>query len=208
MTVLICSRTKSINYCLLTVSVSYLSKNCTTCLFISKSFKELFFMAFFSKADAKVRLIFEPPKLFEVFFKKVFFEAVRFKTSSLFSISTHLRFSLESGCKITALRHILQTSATLFSYFFAVFPLSHWFSKYAVEQIFKASIPVNKASYLNIYTRARIYRGFPKTTCISYTQKTSCRFTINNGVWYTGYFLHTSYTTKKMTVFFKNMTAF
>ena len=58
----------------MTVSVSYLSKNCTTCLFISKSFKELFFMAFFSKADAKVRLIFELPKLFEVFFsKKSFF---------------------------------------------------------------------------------------------------------------------------------------
>ena len=123
-----------------------------------------------SKEDAKVRLIFELPKIFRSFFsKKIFFEAVRFKTSSLFSISTHLRFSLESGCKITALRHILQTSATLFSYFFAVFPLSHWFSKDAVEQIFKASIPVNKTSYLNIYTRARIYRGFPETTCISYT---------------------------------------
>ena len=67
---------------------------------------------------------------------------------------------------------------------------------------FKASNPVNKASYLNIYTRARIYRGFPKTTCISYTGKTSCRLTINNGVWYTGYFMHSSYTTKKMTVFF------
>ena len=127
---------------------------------------------------------------FVVFFKKKFiFEAVRFKPSSFFSISTHLRFSLESGCKITALRHILQTSTTLFSYFFAVSQLSHWFSKDAVEQIFKASIPVNKASYLNIYTRARIYRGFPKTTCISYTGKTNCRSTINNGVWYTGDFL-------------------
>ena len=30
-------------------------------------------MAFFSKADAKVRLIFELPKLFEVFFRKKFF---------------------------------------------------------------------------------------------------------------------------------------
>ena len=54
----------------MTVSVSYLSKNCTTCLFISKSFKELFFNAFVSKADAKVRLFFEPPKLFEVFLKR------------------------------------------------------------------------------------------------------------------------------------------
>ena len=132
---------------------------------------------------------------------------VRFSVP-LFSISTHLRFSLESGCKITALRHILQIIQTLFSYFFAIIYLSHWFSKDAVEQIFKASNPVNKASYLNTYTRARIYRGFPETACISYTGKTICRFTINNGVWYTGDFLHTSYTQKKMTVFFKNMTAF
>ena len=32
-------------------------------------------MASFSKADAKVRLIFELPKLFRSFFQKVFFEA-------------------------------------------------------------------------------------------------------------------------------------
>ena len=178
-------------------------------MFISKSFKELFFKYFLFESGCKGKAYFWTTKTFWSFFsKKSFFEAVRFKTSSLFSISTHLRFSLESGCKITALRHILQTSATLFSYFFAVVYVSHWFSKDAVEQIFKASIPVNKASYLNIYTRARIYRGFPKTTCISYTGKTIWRFTINNGVWYTGYFMHTSYTPKKMTVFFKNMTAF
>ena len=64
----------------MTVSVAYfISKSCTTCLFISKSFKELFFMAFFAKADAKVRLIFELPKLFRSFFKKFFFESGRFK---------------------------------------------------------------------------------------------------------------------------------
>ena len=58
----------------MTVSVTYfISKSCTTCLFISKSFKELFFMAFFSKADAKVRTIFELPKLFRSFFSKSFF---------------------------------------------------------------------------------------------------------------------------------------
>ena len=81
-------------------------------------------MAFFSKADAKVRTIFELPKLFRSFFQKVFFEVeVRFPVP-LFSISTHLRFSLESGCKSTALRHILQIPQTLFSYFFAVVHLS------------------------------------------------------------------------------------
>ena len=42
----------------------------------------------------------------------------------LFSISTHLRFSLESGCKITALQHICQMFATTFLHFFAIFSLS------------------------------------------------------------------------------------
>ena len=121
----------------MTVSVAYfISKSCTTCLFISKSFKELFFMAFFSKADAKVRTIFELPKLFRSFFSKSFFWKWQVQIPvPLFSISTHLRFSLESGCKSTALRHILQTSTTLFSYFFAVVHLSHWFSKDAVQHI-------------------------------------------------------------------------
>ena len=194
----------------MTVSVSYLCKNCTTCLFISKSFKELFFKHFLFESGCKGKAYFWTTKTFWSFFfkKKVFFEVEVHFSVPLFSISTHLRFSLESGCKITALRHILQIIQTLFSYFFAIIYLSHWFSKDAVEQIFKVSIPVNKASYLNIYTRARIYRGFPKTTCISYTGKTSCRLTINNGVWYTGDFLHSPYTTKKMTIFFKNMTAF
>ena len=83
-------------------------------MFISKSFKELFFMAFFSKADAKVRTFFEPPKLFEENFQKKVFQW-RFVTLTLFQyFNTHLRFSLESGCKITALQHILQIFETLF----------------------------------------------------------------------------------------------
>ena len=143
----------------MTVSVSYLSKNCTTCLFISKSFKELFFKHFLFESGCKGKAYFWTTKTFQkFFFKKVFFEAVRFKTSSLFSISTHLRFSLESGCKITALRHILQTSATLFSYFFAIIYLSHWFSKDAVEQILRHRIRSTKHLTL-IFIRAHVYTG-------------------------------------------------
>ena len=52
-------------------------------MFISKSFKELFFTAFFRKADAKVRTIFELPKLFRRFFSKSFFDRL-FITLSLF----------------------------------------------------------------------------------------------------------------------------
>ena len=44
--------------CLLTVSVSYLSKNCTTCLFISKSFKELFFKHLLFESGCKGKAYF------------------------------------------------------------------------------------------------------------------------------------------------------
>ena len=101
-------------------------------MFISKSFKELFSLtAFFQKADAKVRLIFELPKLFWSFFEKSF--KWKLKPHLRFSISTHLRFSLESGCKITALQHIYQILFALFYKLFETFPLSRWFSKHAEE---------------------------------------------------------------------------
>ena len=57
----------------MTVSVSYLSKNCTTCLFISKSFKELFFMAFFSESGCKGKAFFWTTKTFWSFFENYFF---------------------------------------------------------------------------------------------------------------------------------------
>ena len=58
----------------MTVSVSYLSKNCTTCLFISKSFKELFFNGFLSESGRKGKAYFWTTKTFWSFFlKKVFF---------------------------------------------------------------------------------------------------------------------------------------
>ena len=101
-------------------------------MFISKSFKELFSLtAFFRKADAKVRLIFELPKLFWSFFEKSF--KWKLKPHLRFSISTHRRFSLESGCKTTALKHISQILQPLFYKLFETFPLSRWFSKHAEE---------------------------------------------------------------------------
>ena len=58
----------------MTVSVSYLSKNCTTCLFISKSFKELFFKHFLFESGCKGKAYFWTTKTFWSFFsKKVFF---------------------------------------------------------------------------------------------------------------------------------------
>ena len=120
-------------------------------------------MAFFSKADAKVRLIFELPKLFRSFFSKSFFWSGKFKTPSLFSISTRLRFSLESGCKITALQHILQTYGTLFCKLFASFHLTHWFPKDAVEHVLKTTIQANKSYTLLLYIRTHTPKNH-KTT--------------------------------------------
>ena len=80
-------------------------------------------MAFFWKADAKVRQIFEPPKLFEEKFSESFHHAV-FITFSLRQYVNFIPFSLESGCKITALQHIRQMFQTTFLHFFMLFMLS------------------------------------------------------------------------------------
>ena len=57
----------------MTVSVSYLCKNCTTCLFISKSFKELFFKYFLFESGCKGKAYFWTTKTFWSFFSKKFF---------------------------------------------------------------------------------------------------------------------------------------
>ena len=55
---LILAQEPNLSIYLLTVSVSYLSKNCTTCLFISKSFKELFFKHFLFESGCKGKAYF------------------------------------------------------------------------------------------------------------------------------------------------------
>ena len=77
-------------------------------------------MAFFRKADAKVRLIFEPPKLFEEKFSESFYCMV-FITLFLRQYVNFIPFSLESGCKTTALQHIRQMFLPTFLHFFASF---------------------------------------------------------------------------------------
>ena len=75
---LICSRTKSISNLFISYwrfLFSYLSKLFVllACLYLNLS-KNSSLTAFFRKADAKVRTIFELPKLFRRFFQKVFFD--------------------------------------------------------------------------------------------------------------------------------------
>ncbi|MBQ8888632.1 MAG: hypothetical protein IJY59_03995, partial [Bacteroidaceae bacterium] len=78
----------------------------------------LFLFTFLAKADAKVRQIFELPKLFRNIFQKVFINRSS-KPHLRFSISIHPRFSLESGCKISVLKHIYQTFQPTFFKVFA-----------------------------------------------------------------------------------------
>ena len=122
-------------------------------MFISKSFKELFSStAFFRKADAKVRLIFELPKLFRSFFEKSFFRLSVSSKPSLCSVfQLYQRFSLESGCKITALQHICQILPALFYKLFASFPLSRWFSKHAEEHKFQGLVRGRRNYTLLLY---------------------------------------------------------
>ena len=193
----------------MTVSVSYLSKNCTTCLFISKSFKELFFKHFHFESGCKGKAYFWTTKTFRsFFFQKSFFWSGKVQNLifvQYFNSSAFLpRKRVQKYCFTT---YTPNHPDTFFILFCNYLPKS-LILKRCRRADFKVFVLAQRVPYLNIYTRARIYRGFPETTCISYTGKTICRFTTNNGVWYTGYFMHTSYTTKKMTVFFKNMTAF
>ena len=113
-------------------------------------------MLSFSKADAKVRTIFETTKLFRSFFQKVFLKWV----SSLifvFTISSLPRISLDCGCKGRAFPHTHQTPATLFSHFFAKTIVSHWYSNMPYSIISQHLFRQIKAPHLSIYTRARIY---------------------------------------------------
>ena len=87
-------------------------------MFISKSFKELFFMAFFEKADAKVRLIFEPPKLFGRNFQKKVFLEVAGSRPHPFSAFQLYRVSLsKAGAKVL----LYNISAKYFQHFFPYF---------------------------------------------------------------------------------------
>ena len=131
-------------------------KSCTTCLLISKSFKELFFMAFFRKADAKVRLIFELPKLFEVFFEKFLFQCWRSVSSSMlqYFITTAFlsRKRMQNYCFTTYLpnvcNHFFQSFCNLFA--------KSLICRYVLQQGFSFAFQGKKRLHLNFITRTRI----------------------------------------------------
>ena len=144
----------------LLISLSVCKQSCTTCLFISKSFKELFFVAFFAKADAKVRLIFELPKLFEVFFKKSFFWSgspffrpfVQYFNSSAFLS----RKRMQNYCFTTYQPNSPTTFLALSATFFAkslIFKRAVEHKNIAVSQHRETAIPY--------YLRTRALKTFP-----------------------------------------------
>jgi hypothetical protein len=86
-------------------------------LFISKSFKELFFIAIFSKADAKVRTFFELPKLFRKNFQKDFLKWKFLFRSFVFSISITAASLSIAGAKV----ELFSLPAKSMKHFFANF---------------------------------------------------------------------------------------
>ena len=140
--------------------MSFSDKSCTTCLLISKSFKELFFMAFFRKADAKVRLIFELPKLFSSFFEKFLFQS---GSSSLrpfvqyFNSSAFLsRKRMQNYCFTTYLPNII-------AYFFATFCnliANSLICRCVIQQGFSAALQGRFMRHLIIITRTRMHARF------------------------------------------------
>ena len=131
-------------------------KTCTTCLLISKSFKELFFMAFFRKADAKVRQIFELPKLFEVFFENFFSSG---GGSNLIPCFQHFNFiafpsrkRMQNYCFTTYQPNVQANFFTLFYFFFAN-PL---ICRHVLRQDFSYAFRRMVKLHLSIITRAYV----------------------------------------------------
>ena len=127
-------------------------------MFISKSFKELFSLTtFFWESGCKGKANFWTTKTFLKFFRKKFFRLSVSSKPSLCSVfQLYQRFSLESGCKITALQHIYQILPALFYKLFASFPLSRWFSKHAEEHKNRRLLKGWRNYTLLLYNRGEI----------------------------------------------------
>ena len=113
-------------------------------------------MAFFRKADAKVRQIFEPPKLFEVFFEKFLFQCWRFVSSSMlqYFITTAFlsRKRMQNYCFTTYLPNV---NAYFFANFCKLFANS-LICRYVLRQGFSFVFQGKIRLHLNFITRTRI----------------------------------------------------
>ena len=144
----------------MTVSVSYLCKNCTTCLFISKSFKEHFFKHFRFESGCKGKAYFWTTKTFWSFFWKSFFSTGRFKTLSsvqYFMITAFLsRLRVQNYCFIT---YLPNNPATFLIIFRKVFSNS-LIHMYVIEHKKRKWFPWQKSPSTLIFIRVRIEHLF------------------------------------------------
>ena len=110
------------------------TRSCTTCWYVS-IFKELFFNCYrvFSIAGAKVRSFFILPKLFESFFKKVFFSISKSAINLPPNYPPLRQYtwlttpsSLDCGCKDNALKHIYPNFLTSFFDLFTQILQNEW----------------------------------------------------------------------------------
>ena len=115
-------------------------------------------MAFFEKADAKVRTFFELPKLFEVFFEKSFFSTGKAQSSSLFQYfnsSRHLsRLRVQKYCFITYLPNMRNTFFALFCKVYSNLLIF----RYAIKHKIRGRLPAWESPptlilYVRVHTR-------------------------------------------------------
>ena len=135
--------------------MSFSDKSCTTCLLISKSFKELFFTAFFRKADAKVRLIFELPKLFEEKISESFYYAVFITFSFRQYVNSSAFPSRKRAQNYCFTTYPPNLSTNFFTLFYA-FYVKSLICKEVVRLVFEGGFEAASKLYLIIIIYARI----------------------------------------------------
>ena len=161
MDVLICSRTESVSLLIkywrfLFLTLFQVRLVLLACLYLNLS-KNSSLTAFFRKADAKVRLFFEPPKLFQVFFWKFCFSKaeVRF-SSSLFQHFNFIAFPsrkrMQNYCFTTYPPNLLTNFFALFCNFSA----NSLICRCVLRHDFYCTFQGTDLLHLNIITRAYI----------------------------------------------------
>ena len=117
-------------------------------------------MAFFWKADAKVRQIFEPPKLFPSFFEKFLFQSRRSVSSSMlqYFITTPFlsRKRMQNYCFTTYLPNLCNHFFQTFCKLFANSLICRCVLRQGFSFVFQGKIRL----HLNFITRTRIYAHF------------------------------------------------
>jgi len=128
-------------------------------LFISKPFKELFFMAFFWKADAKVRQISELPKLFEEKFSESFHQR-SFIAHSLRQYVNCIPFLSRKRMQNYCFKTCPPNVNAYFFQTFCILIAKSLICRRVLRQGFSAALQGWVMRHLIIITRTRMYARF------------------------------------------------